>query len=363
MALTSPADVSYPDWLDQATLVRQGEELDLARLEAYLYAHVPGLSGSPSVQQFPSGYSNLTYLVRIGEREMVLRRPPFGANIKGGHDMGREFRILSALHGPYGRVPKPLAYCQDESVIGAPFYVMERVRGVILRNRTPKGLILAPELMRRLCFSIVDTLAELHRLDYAALGLGDLGKPEGYVERQVTGWTTRYRNAQTDDIADMERVRTWLAATRPPDSPPALLHNDFRCDNMLLDPSDLTRPLALLDWEMATLGDPLMDVGTTLAYWAEPGDPALLQEFSLTSRPGFILRREFVERYAAQSRRDLSNVLFYYAYGLFKLAVIVQQIYYRYKKGFTKDERFGGLIDVVRACAQSAGRAVERGYI
>ncbi|MBI3242502.1 MAG: phosphotransferase family protein [Chloroflexi bacterium] len=360
MALTSPSDSPDPKWIDQPASVRAGEALDPAQLESYLREHLPGVGGPLTIQQFPGGYSNLTYLLRAGGHELVLRRPPFGANIKGGHDMGREYRILAALHPAYHKVPKPLAYCEDVSVIGAPFYVMERVRGVILRNNTPEGLTLEPSLMRRLCFSLIETLADLHRLDYVAAGLGDLGKPQGYVERQVEGWTKRYANAQTDDIAEMEQVGVWLAANRPPDSAPALIHNDFRCDNVLLDPADLTRPVALLDWEMATIGDPLMDVGTTLAYWAEAGAPAVMQDFSLVGRPGFINRQEFIERYASQSGRDLSNILFYYVCGLFKLGVIVQQIYARYKKGLTHDERFRPLIFVVRACGQMAARAIEK---
>lgn len=361
MDSTSPSD-SAAAFLDQPVDPRPGEELDAARLEDYLRGRLSDLAGPLSVRQFPAGFSNLTYLLQAGGRDLVLRRPPFGANIKGGHDMAREFRILSALHPTYGKVPRPLVYCDDPEVLGAPFYVMERVRGVILRNRTPRGLTVPPETMRRLCLALADTLADLHRLDYAAAGLAGLGKPEGYVARQVAGWTQRYRDAQTDSLPGMETAAAWLAGHQPPEGAPALIHNDFRCDNLLLDPDDLTRPLALLDWEMATLGDPLMDLGTTLAYWVEPGEPAAMAEFSLTARPGFISRREFAERYAAATGRDLSNLLFYYVCGLFKLGVIIQQIYARYKRGLTRDARFADLIVLVGDCGRTATAAIERGH-
>lgn len=352
-------------FIDQPVAVRPHEALDAARLEAHLKAHLNGAAGTLSIQQFPGGYSNLTYFLRLGDQEMVLRRPPFGAAIKSAHDMAREYKILSALHPTYGRVPRPLLYCEDSEVIGAPFYVMDRVRGVILRNRPPKGLMLGPDKMRAICQSLVKTLVDLHQVDYQAVGLGDLGKPDGYVERQVMGWIKRYQDAQTDHIAEMEQVAAWLSANRPTDSASALIHNDFRCDNMVLNPADLTQPLAILDWEMATIGDPLMDLGTTLGYWAEAEDNPMLKQFGCTHLPGSLNRREVVERYAALSGRPITSasMVFYFACGLYKLAVIGQQIYARYKKGLTQDERFGGLIFAVHACAQLATRAIDAGRI
>jgi aminoglycoside phosphotransferase (APT) family kinase protein len=345
---------------DQPAAVREGEALDTTRLEAYLHEHIPDVSGPLQVEQFPSGFSNLTYLLRLGEREMVLRRPPFGANIRGGHDMHREYRILSGLITAYPKVPRPLLYCDDASVLGAPFYVMERVKGVILRNRVPKGLTLGPEQMRAICLSTIETLVELHRFDYGAAGLGDLGRPQGYVARQVKGWTERYAHARTDDIATMEQAAAWLQANIPPASDAALIHNDYKYDNVVLDPDDLSRILAILDWEMATLGDPLTDVGTTLAYWAEAGDPPPLRQFGLTALPGNLDRQEWVKRYAELSGWDVSNILFYYVYGLFKNGVIVQQIYARYRKGFTQDLRFANLIELVHVCGDMAVRAIAR---
>jgi aminoglycoside phosphotransferase (APT) family kinase protein len=350
--------------LDQPRPVREGEALDLAALERYLREHLPGAAGPLLVEQFPGGFSNLTYLIRQGEREMVLRRPPFGANIATAHDMNREYTVLSHLEKSFGKVPRPLLYCEDAAVIGAPFYLMERVKGVILRALPPKGIDLSPDLMRALSFSAADTLADLHAIDPAQAGLDSLGKPEGYVERQISGWSKRYRNAQTDDIPELERVIEWLAANQPPESGAVIIHNDFKYDNLVLDPADLTRINAVLDWEMCTLGDPLMDLGTTLAYWVEASDPPeMAAMFGLTALPGNLNREELVARYSDTSGRTVSQPLFYYLYGLFKVSVIAQQIYARYQKGLTQDQRFGMLIHVIKSCGQVAGTALDQGRI
>ncbi len=353
------------DWIDQPKAVRSGEALDTARLAAYLESQLPELTGPLVVEQFPSGYSNLTYLLRAGARQLVLRRPPFGARIKSGHDMSREYRILSHLVNVYRKVPRPLVYCEDESVIGAPFYVMERVGGVILRARPPKGLDLTPDVMRRLSEALVDNLVELHQVDYSAAGLGDLGRPEGYVRRQVEGWTQRYTNAQTDEIREMEQAARWMVEHMPPETGAALIHNDYKYDNLLLDPHDLTRIVAVLDWEMATIGDPLMDLGTALGYWVDADDPDELKTlaFGLTTLPGNLDRRQLLDRYADKSGCDTSNALFYYVYALFKIAVIIQQIYYRYQQGHTQDQRFATLIMGVHVLAQQAVRALDKGRI
>jgi len=352
-----------PSWLDQPAAARSGEALEVEALQRYLRERLPHLTGPLHIEQFPQGFSNLTYLLRCGEHEFVLRRPPFGANLKSGHDMSREFRILSALIKIYPKVPAPVLFCDDDSILGAPFYMMQRVRGVILRNRPPQGFELKPELMQRICFALIDTMVELHSLDYHAAGLRDLAHPEGYIERQITGWTKRYANAKTDEIPEMEQTATWLASHQPASFGSALIHNDYRYDNVVLDPNDLTRIIAILDWEMATIGDPLMDVGTTLAYWAEASDPPALRQFGLTSLPGNLNRQEFIERYAERSGRAVGNMLFYFAYGMFKLGVIAQQIYSRYRLGFTRDERFAQLIHAVRACGQTAMRAVEKNRV
>jgi aminoglycoside phosphotransferase (APT) family kinase protein len=291
----------------------------------------------------------------------VLRRPPFGANIKTAHDMGREYRILSALKPVYPKVPRPLLYCPDASVIGAPFYLMERLYGVILRNEPPRGL--TPEVMRGVSHALVEALVELHTLDYQKAGLADLGRPEGYISRQVSGWSQRYQNARTDDIPGLERAMAWLVENLPAESGAALIHNDFKYDNLMLAPDDLTRVIAVLDWEMATLGDPLMDLGTTLGYWAEAGDPPGLKSFGLTHLPGNLTRAGLVELYAEKTGRDVSGIIFYYIFGLFKVGVIMQQIYARYMKGMTQDQRFGMLIHLIREIGLMIDRALDTGKV
>ncbi len=354
-----------PTWVDQPRAVREGEGLDTERLQAYLEEHLPEASGTLSVEQFPSGFSNLTYLIRLDEQEFVLRRPPFGTNVKGAHDMGREYTILAHLSPVYPKAPRPLVYCDDISVLGAPFYVMERVEGVILRPVMPDGMIPPPERMARIAEAFVDTFAELHAVDFKAAGLGELGRPEGYVRRQVEGWTKRYRRARTDDVPEVERMAAWLNEHQPLESAAALIHNDYKYDNLVLDPADWSRVRAVLDWEMTTLGDPLMDLGSSLGYWVDPDDPPAMQQLRLspTTLPGNPTRAELVERYAQASGRDVGDAVFYYVYGLFKLAVIVQQIYYRYKHGHTQDPRFARLIDAVRGCGYAAVQAIEKGRI
>ena len=353
------------EWIDRPREVRRGEELNVDRLAAFLKDCLPDLDEPLEVQQFPRGFSNLTYLVRAGSRELVLRRPPVGAAVKSGHDMGREHRILSALTEVYPKAPRPLVHCQDSDVLGAPFYVMERVRGVILRPEMPQAMHPEPGRMAAIASGFVDTLAELHAVDYEAAGLGELGRPEGYVRRQVDGWTGRYAKARTDEIAEMAQVAAWLDAEAPAESGTALIHNDFKYDNLVLDPEDGTRVVAVLDWEMATLGDPLLDLGTSLGYWVDPDDPPELRQLALspTLLPGNPTRAELVERYAAASGRRIADPVFYYVYGLFKIAVIVQQIYYRYRAGHTQDPRFANLIHGVRACSRVAARAAEAGRI
>jgi len=348
---------------DQAGAVRGGEELDAVRLEAYLRERLPLSAGPLVVKQFGSGYSNLTYLLRFGSDELVLRRPPPGANVKGGHDMGREYRILKGLEGVYAKAPRALIYCDDDHVIGAPFYVMQRIHGVILRGGAG-GAVDAP-VTGRIGAALVDTLAELHGIDYAAAGLAVLGRPEGYVARQVGGWRQRYAQAATGDVPAMEAAGDWLAAHLPPQSGAALIHNDFKLDNVVLDAGDLTRVAAVLDWEMATIGDPLMDLGVTLAYWIEEDDPPVLQRIGLGRLPGGLRRAEVAVRYAQQ--RGLAadgfgeQMVFYSVFGLYKVAVIAQQIYFRYRQGLTRDPRFGGLDAVVAVCAGMAMQAARGG--
>src|SRR5215212_6189917 len=352
--------------VDQSQDVREGEELPREPLLEYLTAHLPGLEGPLSIEQFPSGFSNLTYLIRTGDRELVLRRPPIGAKIKTAHDMGREYRILSHLHAVYDKVPRPLLFCEDEQIVGAPFYVMERVKGIILRAQPPRGMDLSAAVMRGLSQTFVENLAEIHEVDYEAAGLGDLGSPQGYVKRQVEGWTKRYYNARTGDVPAIEQLAGWLAQHLPADSPrAALIHNDYKYDNLVLSPEDLTSVVAVLDWEMATIGDPLMDFGTSLGYWVETTDPEEWQRygFGLTSLPGSFTRAELLEHYARRTGRRIDDPVFYFVYGLLKIAVIVQQIYFRYQKGLTRDPRFAQLGELVKACGNLAQRAIQRDRI
>jgi aminoglycoside phosphotransferase (APT) family kinase protein len=351
--------------LDEAKQIRPGEGLDQNALSAYLAIQLGNTFTIREIRQFPGGYSNLTYLLVTSHGDFVLRRPPFGADIKSAHDMGREYRVLSLLHPVFGRVPRPVCYCEDPAVLGAPFYLMERVQGVILRNRIPEDIVLSPALMRELSTSAIDNLAALHRLDIYATGLAALGKPEGYVGRQVSGWIGRYYKAETDTIPGMDELARWMPENQPDDGAPALIHNDYKYDNLVLDPDDLAQIRAVLDWEMCTVGDPLMDLGVTLAYWLEGYEANLLSASvgNLTWLPGNLSRQELALRYAATTGRQMDHLLFYYIFGIFKIGAIVQQIYARYKKGFTQDPRFAPLIEVVRIFGQRGCHALEKGQI
>jgi len=350
------------EFLDQPRAVREGEELDAPKLETHLKGAMPGLEGPLSIEQFPSGFSNLTYLLRVGDRELVLRRPPFGSKVKAAHDMGREFRVLSALDGAYAPAPRPLLFCEDTEVIGAQFYIMERVPGVILRGKKPEGFSCPPEVVRASCESLVRNLADLHAIDYEAVGLAGLRREGSFVERQVRGWTDRYHGSQTDEIPAIDQVSDWLKANCPADVAAVLIHNDYKFDNLVLAPDDLARIVGVLDWEMATVGDPLMDLGNGMAYWTNQEDPALgVVPCFLTREPGAMTRLEVAEHYGACTGRDVSHMDFYYVFGLLKLAVIVQQIYYRYKHGLTKDKRFASLILMVGALGMKAAGVIETG--
>ncbi|HEY0077900.1 MAG TPA: phosphotransferase family protein [Pyrinomonadaceae bacterium] len=353
---------SSEELLDKSRAVRPGEELDAARIFAYLSSRIEGLGVVPEIEQFPAGFSNLTYLLRFGDKELVLRRPPAGAKIKTAHDMAREYRILSKLFPVYPKVPRPLLYCEDETIVGAPFYVMERVRGHILRARPAPGLRLSPEVMRALSESFVRTLVEIHSVDFVAAGLTELGRPDGYVARQIEGWTKRYYNSQTDDVPSIDTLARWLAEHAPPAGEGALIHNDYKYDNLVLAPSELSKVVAVLDWEMATVGDASMDFGTALGYWVDRDDSEEWQQygFGLTTLEGSFSRAELLERYAQLSGREIRRPVFYYAYGLLKIAVIVQQIYRRYRQGFTQDARFANLGLMVEACGEQALRAIEK---
>lgn len=350
--------------IDQSAPVRAGEELDNSKLYTYLRSQLDNLADSDdfSVEQFPNGSSNLTYRVRWGANDWVLRRPPFGANIKSGHDMEREYRILSGLTPIYSKAPRPVVYCADAAVLGAPFYLMGRVEGVIIRNPPPPGLSITPAVMEQVSRSVIENLAAIHALDYTQTDLKNFARPGSYVERQISGWIDRYAHAKTDDIPSIERVATWLVDHKVRDSGSSLIHNDYKYDNLILAADDLPKIMAVLDWEMATIGDPLMDLGTSLGYWVEPNDPEELRtiQSGATIWPGNFDRAQLLQYYALASGRELEDPVFYYVYGLFKIAVIVQQIYARYKKGLTTNPRFARLNRYAQVLCDTAVLAIEK---
>lgn len=351
---------------DAPTAIRSGEELDLDALNDYLGAHATVGGPIVEIRQFPGGYSNLTYLLKTeNHKEYVLRRPPFGAgHIKGGHDMEREYRVLNLLQSAgFSQIPTPVLLGIDTAVMDCPFYLMERVQGVVLRAQNAPKLGLTAAQLRATSTALADTLVHLHALDISSTGLIQIGKPEGYIRRQVDGWYKRYLNSQTDVLPLMDQLYQWLSDTMPAENAPTLLHNDFKYDNVVLNPTNLKEIRAVLDWEMCTVGDPLMDVGTSLSYWAEEKDGAFERSFNLTWLPGNLTRQEFASHYAEKSGRSVSNIVYYYVFGLFKNTVVMQQIYARWKKGLTQDERFAGLLFGIKSLSSTAANAVERGTL
>jgi aminoglycoside phosphotransferase (APT) family kinase protein len=353
------------DYLDHPAQIRPGEELNVATLEPYLRNHFPGEAGALEVRQFPAGHSNLTYSLQLGAKELVLRRPPFGSKVKSAHDMGREFRVLSKLHSVYSPAPEVLLYCADDSIIGAPFYVMRPVHGVILRRKLPQGLEFPAEKARRLSESFMDNLVRLHRVDYAAAGLSNLGKPEGYLERQVRGWTERYHGSKTHDYPEVEELCAWMQQHMPITSSVSLIHNDYKYDNIVLDRNDITKIVGVLDWEMCTIGDSLTDLGTALAYWVDKTDPEEIQtnRWGPTTEEGSFTRAEIVHHYAQKTNSDVSHIAFYLTFARFKLAVIVQQIYFRYHQGLTKDARFATMPATIQMLLRASLHTAQSGRI
>ncbi len=319
------------------------EALDFEALDADLKAHIAGLSGTPEVSQFAGGNSNLTYRLKYPEHDLVVRRPPFGTKPKSGHSMQREFRVMNALKPVYPAVPETYYFSDDEAVIGAEFYVMARVPGRVIKHRLPPEWGFDEAATRRFCIAFWDKLIELHQVDVEAAGLSDFGKPEGYIERQIEGWNRRYQRARTPDVDAFEDVQQWLVERMPKGSTrAAVLHGDFRIDNALIDPEDPFEIVAILDWEISALGDPLMDLGNALAYWVEAGDPPVLKSLMMqpSDAPGMLTRAEILDLYSERTGLDTGDFLFYRVYGYFRNAVILQQIYYRYYHGQTQDERF-----------------------
>ncbi|HVG19740.1 MAG TPA: phosphotransferase family protein [Blastocatellia bacterium] len=370
--------VNDPQTMKDTAPIRTGEELDADALERYLRGRLPELMPGETlgdarmeIEQFPGGHSNLTYLVRLGGCEFVLRRPPFGPVAPTAHDMPREFRLLSAVHPHFNLAPRTYLLCEDASIIGVPFYLMERRRGLVIRRDIPEQIRDDLRLRRRVSRGMVDTLAALHSVDIYSTGLLDIGKPVGFVTRQVRGWTDRWNRSKTSEVAEIDEVIGWLAARIPPEPDPengrpaTLVHNDFKLDNVMLDPDDPSRVVAVLDWEMCTAGDPLIDVGIFLCYWAQKDDPEARRESisPVTTEPGWMSRDEITERYAMKTGRELSGIAFYEVFALFKVAVVLQQIYFRFVRGQTSDERFKDFDRRVAGLARAALELAERSGI
>jgi len=337
--------------IDQAGEIRSGEALNSQVIEDYFKKTFNDLKGEISIKQFSGGASNLTYLISFseadGDKEYILRRPPFGKIAKSAHDMIREATVMQTLKAVYPDIPNILTVCEDQQIMGCDFYIMERLVGIIPRSELPSELKLSREETKELCTNVIDKLIELHKVDYQSAGLSDLGKGGGYVERQISGWSKRYKNAITEDAASFEQVMNWLKVNMPEDIATCIIHNDFRFDNVVLNPDNPLEIIGVLDWEMATLGDPLMDLGNSLAYWVQADDDPFFQ--SLRRQPthleGMLTRNEVIDYYLQKSGYSNINFDFYQIYGLFRLAAIVQQLYYRYYHGQTQDKRFAHFVE------------------
>jgi aminoglycoside phosphotransferase (APT) family kinase protein len=346
--------------------VRKGEELPAVKLKQFLQENhlIGSIESELFVKQFTHGYSNLTYLLSIENKEYVLRKPPIGA-IKRGHDMSREFKVQSAVQKEFSKVPKMFAYTDDAAVLGSEFYIMEKVEGIILNFKEAKKRDIPANDYKTIANAWLDTFTELHQLDYDAIGLVNLGKPEGYVERQVTNWGKQYLKAATKDVPSAEKVMQWMQENQPKNYQHCLIHNDYKYDNVVFKDNSWKEITAVLDWEMATLGDPLMDLGTSLGYWTLASDHDFVKQGipSPTIFEGNPMRSEIVASYAKKSGRDIHNMVFYYAFGLFKIAVIAQQIYYRYSKGLTSDPRFANLDKAAELCCNLALKSIKTNSI
>lgn len=349
--------------------VRASENLDWKKLESYLrenlkekFAGEFGVSAEMEVEQFPGGHSNLTYLLRFGNQEFVMRRPPLGPVPAKAHDMAREFRILENVHPVYPLAPRPFVLCEDTKVIGSVFYVMERRRGIVIHTDEPQQLSDNPAARRSVSEAMVDALARLHLVDIYSNNLNNLGKPAGFVERQARGWTMRWRGSQTGELKEMNALAAWLIKRLPLDAQrPTLVHGDFKLDNVMLDAKDVGKIVGVFDWEMSAIGDPLVDLGIFLCYWVHASTAAQYDSIaSITRREGYFTREEIIENYAAKTDFDLTNITFYEVFAVFKLAVVVQQIYYRYFKGQTDDARFARLNERVEWLARIGAKLIEK---
>ena len=346
--------------------VREGEELNAVLLKKYLQENnlISSVDSDLFVEQYTHGFSNLTYLLQIEKKEYVLRKPPIGA-IKRGHDMQREFKVQSALANTFSKVPKMHVFSEDERILGSPFYVMEKVEGVILNYKEAAQRKIAANKYTTIANSWLDTLVALHRVDYKAIGLSDLGKPEGYVARQVRNWGKQYLKVKTDEYPEANKVMQWMEEHQPKSYDYCLIHNDYKYDNIVFKDDSWQEVTAVLDWEMSTLGDPLMDLGTSLGYWTVASDHDFVKQGipSPTIFEGNPNRSEIAKMYAEKSGRTIEHLVFYYVFGLFKIAVIAQQIYFRYQQGWTKDPRFANLNKAAELCCKLGVKAIKTNKI
>ena len=342
--------------MDDTIPVRLDEQLDETAVAAYLHGRLPGAHNSLTIRQFGGGAANLTYLLDYGTHEYVLRRPPLGPVARSAHDMKREYTVLSVLHQVFPYAPRAFLYCDDTAVIGADFFIMERRHGVVVRRTIPAEFRSIPNAPRRMSLALVDALAAFHAVDYGAVGLAELGKPTGFVERQIEGWYKRWHAAKVEDLPEMDAVYQWLRHNLPVSTHVSLVHNDYKLDNVMLAADDPGQMVAIFDWDMCTLGDPLCDLGALLCYWTQPDDPPYMQAASMMPLGdlGFLTRTELVERYAQQSGRDVHDISFYHALGLFRLTVIIAQIFIRYKRGQTQDQRFAAFEMMIPLMARAA---------
>lgn len=346
--------------------IRAGEEFDEAAVDVYLRARIPDLAEAPPLEvlQFPGGHANLTYLLRFGERELVLRRPPLGPVAPRSHDMAREYKVLSGLDGHFDRKPRAWLLCEDPSVIGAVFLIMERMRGIVVRSQVPPELDRHPDARRRMSFALIDAMVDLHEVDYLEAGLEDLGKPEGFAERQVNGWKGRFDRAKHAENSLFDELHVRLLAKLPPSTRAGLVHNDLKLDNAMIDPGDPGRIVTFLDWDMTTLGEPLIDLGTLLGYWVQADDPPERgATLSVTAQPGFPTRAQIAARYAERRRIPLDTIPWYETFAIWKTAVVVQQIYIRFIRGQTRDPRFQLLEKRIPVLVEIADEVAREGGI
>ena len=339
--------------------VRKGEELNAAVLESFLRRNIENLPTSPlELLQFSAGHSNLTYQIKIGDWEAVLRRPPLGPVAPKAHDMEREFKILTELHPYFSATPMPILYSNQQEIVGSPFFIMERKKGIVIDTSFPNGITVTKELCQQLSEVMVNRLVELHGINYQDTGLGAISKPEGFTERQVHSWIGRYERARTDEIAAIDSLTKWLSGNIPLQQYATIIHYDYKFNNAMFNES-LSEMVGLFDWEMTTVGDPLADLGVAMGYWNQADDPEDLKKglgkAPITVNEGFYTRKQFIELYAKKSGRDVSNIKFYLTFAYFKLAVICQQIYYRYKKGQTNDLRFANFNYKAKMLIEHAG--------